>query len=59
MKKLSKHCTICESCFSDYDHHCVFIGKCVAANNMGKFKLFLCLIFGTLIYGLVSSLMNL
>ena len=53
----TKHCSICKCCVLDLDHHCVFIGKCVGAGNMGRFKMFLFMIFGTLIYGLVSSLL--
>ena len=58
-KENTKHCNICNICIYSYDHHCVFIGKCVGGNNMGRFKLFLFMIFSTLIYGLVSALFNL
>ena len=54
----TKHCSICNCCILDYDHHCVFIGKCVGANNMGKFKVFLFMVFGTLLYGLVSAVLQ-
>lgn len=56
--KKTKHCSICNCCIIDYDHHCVFIGKCVGGNNMGKFQQFLGMVFGTLLYGLVSAVMQ-
>jgi hypothetical protein len=55
----TKHCNMCNVCVYDYDHHCVFIGKCVGGNNMPRFKLFLFLIFATLLYGFVSALTTL
>lgn len=39
-----------------YDHHCIFVGKCIGAGNMGQFKEFICLIFSILVYGLVLSI---
>lgn len=50
------HCKMCNTCIADFDHHCVFIGKCVGRKNYGRFKLFLLLIFGTLIYGFISAM---
>ena len=28
-----EHCPDCEVCFEKMDHHCVWVGKCVAKNN--------------------------
>lgn len=56
--KTTRHCNTCNVCVADYDHHCVFIGKCVGANNLDEFHRFLCMIFSTLIYGLVSALLT-
>lgn len=27
------HCTFCEVCIQDYDHHCGIVGKCSGANS--------------------------
>lgn len=56
VRKFTRHCEICDVCVEAFDHHCIFIGKCIGKNNMGQFKEFLCLIFCTLIYGLIISL---
>ena len=59
VSRRSRHCSFCEVCISDHDHHCVFIGKCVGGRNMGTFKMFLVMVFATMMYGLASSLLNL
>lgn len=35
------HCRTCERCFLRYDHHCPWIGNCVAAHNHRFFAAFL------------------
>ena len=52
-----QHCNICNICIRDYDHHCVFVGKCIGRGNMGQFKDFLCMVFSTLIFGIVAAIM--
>jgi hypothetical protein len=37
----SKHCKLCEGCCAKFDHHCVFINKCVGLKNHRTFILFL------------------
>lgn len=39
-----KHCYICDCCIEDFDHHCIWIGKCVGKNNKKIFLLLLILI---------------
>lgn len=33
----TKHCSICNKCYHRRDHHCIFLGKCIASNNMKEF----------------------
>ena len=32
-----EHCSDCGLCFEKMDHHCVWVGKCVAKNNTRSF----------------------
>ena len=41
---LIKHCYICNSCIEEFDHHCIWIGKCVGKENKKIFLLLLILI---------------
>ena len=31
--KKVEHCQFCGVCFENMDHHCMWVGKCVANNN--------------------------
>ena len=35
------HCNQCNVCVEDFDHHCPFVTKCVAKNNIIYFKVFI------------------
>ena len=39
-----KHCYICDYCIEGFDHHCIWIGKCLGENNKNIFLLLLFLI---------------
>eukprot|EP01104_Vermistella_antarctica_P012954 TRINITY_DN3836_c0_g1_i1.p1 TRINITY_DN3836_c0_g1~~TRINITY_DN3836_c0_g1_i1.p1 ORF type:complete len:767 (-),score=134.90 TRINITY_DN3836_c0_g1_i1:76-2376(-) len=45
----SKHCPQCDKCFARFDHHCPWLGTCVAYNNTNMF-------FGFITYFLVAQL---
>ena len=48
----SNHCYFCDECYSDFDHHCIWLNKCIGKNNK---KLFYCLI----VIILLNSVFNL
>ena len=37
----TKHCKLCEGCCLKFDHHCLFINKCVGLKNHQPFMIFL------------------
>lgn len=37
----TKHCKLCEGCCAKFDHHCLFIAKCVGLKNHKPFIVFL------------------
>ena len=36
----TSHCNICNNCMLKYDHHCVWLGSCVAKRNYNLFYWF-------------------
>jgi len=41
MPAFTKHCRLCNACMLSLDHHCLFLTRCVAANNHRSFVLFM------------------
>src|SRR5688572_10907372 len=37
---MSSHCRLCEKCYERVDHHCLYLYRCIAANNHRIFVFF-------------------
>lgn len=58
MVRGTRHCTTCDVCVAEYDHHCIFLGKCIGRDNMGEFKAVLVCVFANLFYFGVINFIN-
>lgn len=48
---MSKHCSSCGGCVARYDHHCIWLRKCVGEKNYLEFLAFLIVHLGLCWYG--------
>ena len=39
------HCSICNVCIINHDHHCPWTGKCIGKNNLKSFYIFVTFLF--------------
>ena len=52
----ASHCSKCNNCVMEFDHHCIFISNCVGKRNHKSFYLFL--FFGS-IFSILATILNL
>jgi palmitoyltransferase len=51
----AKHCSICDRCVEQFDHHCPWVSNCIGKKNKWEFFLFLVLeVFAMIITGAVA-----
>ena len=49
-----EHCSDCDVCVMNVDHHCGVFDRCIAQNNIKCFYIFLLTFFGTLVFLLIA-----
>ena len=45
-----KHCRLCDKCYYEMDHHCLFINNCVAFRNHRQFIFFLLFLVMSIVF---------
>ena len=51
----TEHCSFCEYCVEELDHHCPWSSKCIGKGNMLPFKLFIAGITASFIFAFVGG----
>jgi len=52
----SVHCSLCNVCIEEYDHHCSWTSKCVGRSNLRWFRVFLLLLAATMVFDILVCL---
>lgn len=52
INKSIRHCEDCNLCFKQLDHHCIFMGKCIASRNLLSFYTFLTSVFAFFVFSM-------
>ena len=54
----SKHCFFCDKCVKDWDHHCIWLKKCIGNNNKKSFQYLLVIVIINSIFNLVLCVIS-
>ena len=54
----SKHCYICDKCIKDFDHHCIWLKKCIGKDNKNSFHFLLIIILLNSIFNLILCFLS-
>ncbi len=52
------HCSTCDLCVEEYDHHCMWTGKCIGRGNLSAFYVLTISSFLLIIYTTVTALIS-
>ena len=58
MKEIVSHCSDCDVCILELDHHCVFFDRCIGDSNMNLFVCTICWFFLILIFTVILAAMS-
>ena len=54
----SNHCYFCDECYSDFDHHCIWLKKCIGKNNKKNFYVLILIILLNSIFNLIICFLS-
>ena len=54
----SKHCYVCDKCVKDFDHHCIWLKKCIGKDNKTAFYFLLLIILLNSIFNLIICFLS-
>ena len=54
----SNHCYFCDECYSDFDHHCIWLKKCIGKNNKKDFYVLILIILLNAIFNIIICFLS-
>ena len=54
----SNHCYFCDECYSDFDHHCIWLKKCIGKNNKKNFYVLILIILLNSVFNLIICFLS-
>lgn len=52
------HCYICDRCIQEFDHHCIWVNKCIGKYNKESFNILVILLLINAFFNLILSLLS-